>query len=32
YGLHKNNKFWDILAIYEPDKVLELLESEKIQQ
>lgn len=32
YGLHKNNKFWDILALYEPDKVLEILEAEKIQQ
>ncbi|ACB39821.1 hypothetical protein [Pyrobaculum neutrophilum] len=30
YGLYKNNKFWDILSAYEPDKILELLESEKI--
>jgi len=30
YGLYKNNKFWDMLAIHEPEKVLELLEAEKI--
>ncbi|MEZ0318380.1 MAG: DNA-binding protein [Pyrobaculum sp.] len=32
YGLYKNNRFWDILVVYEPEKVLEILESEKIQQ
>ncbi|MGC9051144.1 DNA-binding protein [Pyrobaculum sp.] len=32
YGLYKANKFWDMLSIYEPEKVLEFLESEKIQQ
>jgi hypothetical protein len=32
YGLHRANKFWDILSLYEPEKVLEFLESEKIQQ
>jgi hypothetical protein len=32
YGLYKANKFWDMLAIHEPEKVLEFLESEKIQQ
>jgi len=31
YGLYRSNKFWDLLLTYEPDKVLELLESEKIQ-
>ncbi|MEM3995943.1 MAG: DNA-binding protein, partial [Pyrobaculum sp.] len=32
YGLYKNNKFWDLLTVYEPEKVLEILEAEKIQQ
>jgi len=31
YGLYKSNKFWDLLSTYEPDKILELLEAEKIQ-
>ncbi|ABO09392.1 conserved hypothetical protein [Pyrobaculum calidifontis JCM 11548] len=31
YGLYKSNKFWDLLSTYEPDKILELLETEKIQ-
>lgn len=30
YGIYKNNKFWDMLTIHEPEKVLELLEAEKI--
>jgi len=32
YGLYKSNRYWDMLTIYEPEKVLELLEAEKIQQ
>ncbi|MFN3804052.1 MAG: DNA-binding protein [Pyrobaculum sp.] len=32
YGLYKNNRFWDVLMFHDAEKVLELLESEKIQQ
>jgi hypothetical protein len=30
YGLYKNNKFWEMLILHEPEKILELLEAEKI--
>jgi hypothetical protein len=30
YGLYKNNKFWEMLILYEPEKILELLEAEKV--
>lgn len=30
YGLYKSNKFWDVLMVYEPEKILELIESEKL--
>ncbi|MGK0549661.1 MAG: DNA-binding protein [Pyrobaculum sp.] len=32
YGLYKTNKLWDMLTLYEPEKVLELLEAERIQE
>lgn len=32
YGLYKTNKLWDMLSLYEPEKVLELLEAERIQE
>lgn len=30
YGLYKNNKFWEMLILHEPEKILELLETEKV--
>lgn len=31
YGLYRDGRLWDILQRYELDKVLEILESEKLQ-
>ncbi|MFB6489813.1 MAG: DNA-binding protein [Thermoproteus sp. AZ2] len=31
YGLYRNGKLWDLLERYETDKILEILESEKLQ-
>lgn len=31
YGLYRNGKLWDLLEKYEIDKILEILESEKLQ-
>jgi hypothetical protein len=30
YGLYRNNKFWEMLILHEPEKLLELLEAEKV--
>ncbi len=32
YGLYRSNKLWDFLHVYDPERVLEILETEKIQQ
>jgi len=31
YGLYRTGKLWDLLERYETDKILEILESEKLQ-
>jgi hypothetical protein len=30
YGLYRSNKFWEMLILHEPEKLLELLEAEKV--